>query len=287
MCVWICTSARVFCLEHQNHFCALFCSAHFVPKRLLCCTNRSQRANYSSLCLLNQHDAKTKNTFNRFNTLSSHQQIFTLAHKSRMTITIACVKKNRLKWSILKARVITAIPQLPSPTLFVLSWFGTGSPRSGHGKAGEIEHVLMSSVWDLLRKSGQNDTLPITRLHWRFMSTFERRMISFTVDRGGDCRKACANTYRRYFGPFISVWSWSTWNVLRHTSAWCMLTSCCNMCHISERKPQHIEVFIHTAEPCCIKLSGEQLKALLKAPTNTLLQAYQAVFNSPPPKKKN
>lgn len=219
VCVWICTSARVFCLEHQNHFCALFCSAHFVPKRLLCCTNRSQRANYSSLCLLNQHDAKTKNTFNRFNTLSSHQQIFTLAHKSRMTITIACVKKNRLKWSILKARVITAIPQLPSPTLFVLSWFGTGSPRSGHGKAGEIEHVLMSSVWDLLRKSGQNDTLPITRLHWRFMSTFERRMISFTVGRGGDCRKSLCD--------HLSALLWSVYLSLKLEHLECVATHLC------------------------------------------------------------
>lgn len=199
-----------------------------------------------------------------------------------MTITIACEKKkNGLNWSILKASVITAIPQLLSPTLYVLLWFGTGRTRSGRGKAGEIEHVLMSSVWALHRESNRwtkwhvpNHTFAFeVHLH----SLFERRMISFTVGREGDCWKACAITFHHYFGPFISVWCWSTWNVLRHTSAWCTLTSCCKMCHISECKPQHIEVFMHTAGPCCIKLSGETIEGALKSSnqyTFTSLPSY-------------
>lgn len=185
-----------------------------------------------------------------------------------MTITVACEKKNGLNWSILKAGVIAAIPQLPSPTLFVLLWFGTGSTQSGHGKAVEIEHVLLSSVWALHRESNRWTKWHVSDHTFAFEvhlhSLLKRQMSSFTMGREGDRWKPCAITCRRYFGPFISVWSWRIWNVLRHTSAWCTLTSC-NMCHISECKSQHIEVFLHTAGPRCIKLSGETIKGAFKS----------------------
>lgn len=127
----------------------LFSARHpLFQSALLCGTDRSQRANHSQLCLLSQQDAKTKTHPTVLIPCFHTSKFFTQAHKSRMTITNE--KKNGVNRSILKAGVIAAIPQPPPQhTLFVLLRFGRGSVRSGRGKAEEIEHVLMSSVWAL------------------------------------------------------------------------------------------------------------------------------------------
>lgn len=171
---------------------------------------------------------------------------------------------------------------VPHPLCPLVVWLRNHAAWTWESWRDTVEHVLMSSVWALHRQSNRwtkwhvlDHTLP-----WSFVCTHYLRGGWFPSQRAERdiAENDFAITYHRYFAPFISVWSWSTWNVWRHTSAWCTLTSCCNMCHITERKPNTLKSLCTLLGLVALELQEKEWKALLKAPTDALLQAYKAAL---------
>lgn len=192
-------------------------------------------------------------------------------------------KKNGFNWSILKASVITVIPQLSSPTLFVLLWFGTGSTRSGHGKAGEIEHVLMSSVWALHRESNW-----WTKFHFSDHTFALEVHYVLTIWEADDFLHS---GLEREIAEKL-VWSLIVLTLVHlsqseagalgmccdtplHDARWPAAATCATFHNVS---PNTLKSLCTLLGLVALNFQEKQLKVLLKALTNTLLQAYQAAF---------
>lgn len=188
-------------------------------------------------------------------------------------------KKNGFNWSILKASVITVIPQLSSPTLFVLLWFGTGSTRSGHGKAGEIEHVLMSSVWVLHRESNWWTKLHFSDHTFAFevhlCSLFERRMSGLEREIAEKLVWSLIVLTLVHLSQSEAGALGMCCDTPLHDARWPAAATCATFHNVS---PNTLKSLCTLLGLVALNFQEKQLKVLLKALTNTLLQAYQAAF---------